>query len=222
MVDALTVRAGKATMAPLHPFIPIPGVIRVALEGDQAGRPFANVFHAMYTGGPPTATQLAAWAGTWYTGVTATLAGIAHTTVTYEQVQVTDLSAITAAQVIQAASVPGGLAGDTIPSNSCGLVNYNSSFRYRGGHPRTYYVCGVQASLLTANTWTTAFQGNLSDAAQSVTDAFALAEGGFVVTQQCAVSYISADVHRVTPVVMPITTVTASAGIATMRRRMRK
>lgn len=209
-------------MAPVHPFIPIPGVIRVALEGAQAGRPFANVFHAQYTGGPPTAGQLGDWAGTWYTAVTGVLAAIAHTTVTYEQVQVTDLSAITAAQVISASSVPGALAGDTIPSNSCGLVNYNSSFRYRGGHPRTYYVCGVQASMLNANTWTTGFQGNLQDAAESVTSNFALSEGGFVVTQQCAVSYISADVHRVTPVIMPIGIVTASAGIATMRRRMRK
>lgn len=210
-------------MPVLHPFIPIPGVLRVALEGNQAGRPFANVFHSQYTGGPPTADELGTWASTWYASVTAALAVIAHTTVTYESVTATDLSGITAAQVTESEPIAGALAGNTIPSNAAALVNYNSSFRYRGGHPRTYYVAGNQAALLTANTWTDAFVSAINDAAGLVTGSFPVGgSGGFVAGNQCAISYISADVHRVTPVIMPISTLAVSTGIATMRRRMRK
>jgi hypothetical protein len=210
-------------MPPLHPFIPVPGVARIALEGNQAGRPFANIFHVQYTGAAPTAPNLLTWVDVWFESVTGTLAGVAHTTATYTGATITDLSSLTGAQVSTAASpVPGGLAGDTIPSNSAGLINYNSSFRYRGGHPRSYLVAGVQTSLLNPNTWTDAFTGNLNDCSDSIRAAAAVPGTGFDATGPCAVSYRSADAYRVTPLVMPIATGVASSGIATMRRRMRK
>lgn len=210
-------------MAPLHPFLPVPGVIRTVLEGTQAGRPWCNVYHSQYTGGPPTADELATWLATWETAVVGVLAPIAHTTVTYTGAQATDLSSISAAQVAVGDSTAGTLAGDTIPSNSCALVNYNSSFRYRGGHPRTYLVAGNQSSLLNPNTWTDAFHTFLTTAAADVFGSFAEGgSGGFVPGQQCAVSYWSADVRRTTPLVMPIATLSVSSGLATQRRRMRK
>lgn len=210
-------------MAPLHPFIPVPGVVRVALEGTQAGRPFANVFHVQYTGGPPSATVLADYGTEWYNTVTGDLGSIAGATVTYEDAVLTDLSSIAGAQVTVGSTLVGSLAGDVIPANSAALANYNSSFRYRGGHPRTYYVAGTQDSLLNPNTWSDAFVTSVTTVAEAVTAAFGSGgEGGFVPIGQCAVSYISADVHRAVPVVMPITRVVVSSGIATMRRRMRK
>jgi hypothetical protein len=212
-------------MPPLHPFLPVPGVVRLALEGNQAGRPFANIFHVQYTGAAPTAANLDTWAGTWYTSVTGTLAAQAHTTATYTSVTATDLSSITGAQVTAGGPAPGALAGDTIPSNSAGLINWNSSFRYRGGHPRTYLVAGVQTSLLNPNTWTDGFTGNLNDCADSIRAAAATPGTGFDATGPCAVSYRQAsapDGYRLVPLVMPIATGVASSGIATMRRRMRK
>lgn len=210
-------------MAPLHPFIPIPGVLRVALSGNQAGRPFANVFHCQYSGTVPTAAQLADYADTWFGSAVGALAAIAHETVTYAEVQVTDLSSITAAQVTSGIASPGLLTGVPIPSNACALVNYNSSFRYRGGHPRTYYVAGDQASLLTVNSWTTAFVTAITTAAGDVTGSFPVGgEGGFIPGEQCAISYKSADLYRVVPLIMPIAHLLVSPGIATQRRRMRK
>jgi hypothetical protein len=217
-------------MPALHPFIPVPGVIRLALEGVVGGRPFANVFHATYTGGPPTAPVLLDYADTWYDTVTAALAAIAGTSVTYSQVVATDLSSLTGAEVIGGAPVPGGLAGTIIPSNAAVLINYNSSFRYRGGHPRTYLIGGVELSLQTVNEWTDAFVTSCGAAMGTIQGAFAAGgEGGFVPTGQCAVSYRQAgepvtapDGYRLVPLVMPISTYHVSPGVATMRRRMRK
>jgi hypothetical protein len=209
-------------MPPVHPFIPVPGVVRLALEGTQAGRPFANIFHVEYTGGPPTAPNLHTWAGSWYAAASAALASLAGVEATYEDVVATDLSSITGAQVTAGSAVPGTMDGGLIPANSAMLINFNSSFRYRGGHPRAYLVAGDRTVVDTANQWDSAFVTTANASWGSVATAFTAAGTGFTPTSQCAVSYRSADAYRVVPLIMPIATYAANAGIATMRRRMRK
>lgn len=209
-------------MPPLHPFIPVPGAIRISLEGDQAGRPWANVFHAFYTGGPPSATNLHDWLNTWYGTAVSELAPLAGDAVHYDSAVATDLSSLTAAQVEVAGTFTGSRTGDVISSNAAVLVNYNSSFRYRGGHPRSYYVGGVQADLDTPNTWSPGFVTAAAAAAGNVTAAFEVGATGFVVTTQGAISYWSGGVARTVPLKMPISTLAVSNGVATQRRRMRK
>lgn len=209
-------------MPALHPFIAVPGVIRISLEGNQDGRPWANVFHARYTGGPPTAANLSTYLSTWYGSAVGALAPQADTATQYTGATATDLSSLTGAQVEVSAPFAGTSGGDLLPSNIAILVNYNSSFRYRGGHPRTYYVGGTQADLANSNTWTSGFVTAATSAAAIVTAAFEVGGVGFVPTGQCAVSYKTADDYRVTPLVMPISTLSVSAGVATQRRRMRK
>lgn len=210
-------------MAPLHPFIPVPGAIRIALEGNQAGRPFANVFHAQYSGAAPTDEQLNEYGGVLYENIAGEFASLANQTATYEQMVLTDLSSISGAQTTLGVATPGGLTGDPIPSNSALLLNYNSSFRYRGGHPRSYVVAGDVTSINTPNQWTDAFLTLAGSAALTVHVAFANAAGsGLAMIGQCAVSYRTLDAYRVTPLIMPIGSVSVNPGIASMRRRMRK
>lgn len=209
-------------MPPLHPFIPVPGAIRVSLEGSQAGRPWANVFHCDYTGGPPSAPNLSDWLTTWYGTAVSELAPLAGNEVRYTNAVATDLSSLSGAQVEVAAPFDGTRTGALIPSNAAVLCNYNSSFRYRGGHPRTYYVGGVDTDLDTANAWNAGFVTAFTTAAANVTAAFEVGATGFVVTTQSAISYYSGGVARVVPLKMPISTLSISSTIATQRRRMRK
>lgn len=211
-----------STMPPLHPFIPVPGALRISLEGTQDGRPWANVFHAFYTGGPPTASNLHDYLSTWYGTAVGELAPLAQGSVLYTGAVATDLSSLTGAQVEVTGPTSGTNPGDLIPSNAAALVNYNSSFRYRGGHPRTYYVAGTQNELLDSNTWAPTFVTAVTTAAANVTAAFEVGATGFVVQTQGAISYYSGGVARVVPLKMPISTLSVSFGIATQRRRMRK
>jgi hypothetical protein len=208
----------------VHPFVPVPGVIRLALEGVQNGRPFANVFHVQYTSAPPTAFELEAWVAAWVTDVMGAMQSNMSEEASWNNVVATDLSSISAAQINVPQDVPGLLTGVPIPQNACALINYNSSFRYRGGHPRSYVVAGVQASIATPTTWSSPFITDLQTAASAVLDSFDRTVGTLVCTNQCAVSYRLANAWRTVPpyVIMPIDLATASPGIATMRRRMRK
>jgi hypothetical protein len=210
-------------MPPLHPFLPVPGVIRVSLEGTQAGRPFANVFHQQYSGDIPASDALFTWVSGWWSQVTTALSNVMHENASFVQAVATDLSSITGAQTAAGGSVAGLLTTAPIPANSAVLVNYNSSFRYRGGHPRSYIVGGVQASMLNPNQWTSGFVASFETAFDSVFAAFSAGElDGTDYTNQCAVSYRLDDAYRTDPLVMPIAVYNVSSGIASMRRRMRK
>jgi hypothetical protein len=198
-------------LPPLHPFIPVPGAVRVSLEGIQAGRPWANVFHVQYSGAPPYAASATA------------LSNIQTSDSTILQVVGTDLSSVSGQQVTVGAPIVGLLTTAIIPANSAVLINFNSSFRYRGGHPRAYLVGGVQDSTDTPNTWLPGFVDAVNSAYASVFEAFSAgALEGFTPLGQCAVSYKTADAYRTAPLIMPITTYQVNSGIATMRRRMRK
>lgn len=180
------------------------------------------MFHAFYTGGPPSADNLHTYLNTWYGTAVGALAPLACTSVHYTHAVATDLSSLSGAQVEVSAPFSGTNSGDSNPSNSCILVNYNSSFRYRGGHPRTYYCGGAQGDMVDTNTWTGAFVAAAATAAGTVTAAFEVGATGFVVTTQGAISYESGGVPRTVPLKMPISTLSVSTGIATQRRRMRK
>jgi hypothetical protein len=210
-------------LPPLHPFIPVPGAVRVSLEGIQAGRPWANVFHVQYSGAPPSNDVLASWCTNWYAASATALSNIQTSDSTILQVVGTDLSSVSGQQVTVGAPIVGLLTTAIIPANSAVLINFNSSFRYRGGHPRAYLVGGVQDSTDTPNTWLPGFVDAVNSAYASVFEAFSAgALEGFTPLGQCAVSYKTADAYRTAPLIMPITTYQVNSGIATMRRRMRK
>jgi hypothetical protein len=207
----------------MPPLPNVPGVIRVVLEGTSSSRNWANVFHVQYTGSAPNPVSLSDYLNAWYAVVAAALAPLMNSEGAISGATAVDLTSPTSASAEVSATTPGTRTGVPIPASAAALVNYNSSFRYRGGHPRTYYFVGCQADMLNQSNWTTSFQGNVQDLADSMRGYL----GAGVIdatdyTQQCAVSYWEANVRRVAPLVMPIAVATASGGIATQRRRMRK
>jgi hypothetical protein len=209
-------------MPPIVPLEPVPGVVKINLAGSSSVRNWENVFHAQYSGSPPTAAALDSAALDLGAVFAAELAPQMPADGTIETVTITDLSSSSGAQAIFNVGTPGSNVGAIIPASAAFLVNYNSSFRYRGGHPRTYYFVGVQADLLNQSTWTPTFVDAMQAAASAVHTALGSTAGGLPLTSQCAVSYVTAGSRRLVPVIMPITTATATNGVATQRRRLRK
>lgn len=207
-------------MAPLPA---VPGVVRVTLQGTSSLRNWANVFHVQYAGTIPPAATLVTYAGTLQALWAENLLPLLDESTSTTQIVITDLSSNTGAQVEDAFPAPGTRTGALLPASVAALVNYNSSFRYRGGHPRTYWFVGVETDLLNQSTWTDDFTTDVQNLASATADGFVAGPiDGTTFNNQCAVSYRTADAPRVVPIVMPISTVTASSGIASQRRRMRR
>jgi hypothetical protein len=213
-------------MPALGPLPAVPGVCRVVLEGTSIGRNWANVYHVQYTGAIPTAGNLGDFGSGFAAANSAALLGMMNSESTIEQIQITDLSSVTGAQVVTHVGENGTRTGLPIPASAAFLVNYPSSFRYRGGHPRSYYFWGVQTDILNQANWSTTFVGAASGVAANVTASFAAgAFGATTFTSQCAVSYVTGGAtprYRTPPIVQPITITEPSSQIASMRRRMRK
>jgi hypothetical protein len=207
----------------MAPLAPVAGVVRHVLEGTNGSRNWANVFHVQYTGDLPSVPSLNGMAGEINTALSSGLAAYMHEDTTIVQSVSTDLSSDTGNQVVSSILVPGTLDAAPLPSSAAFLVNYNSSFRYRGGHPRSYYILGDTASLLNSQTWTAAFFDNVAGAVDAISLAFAAGSiDGTNYIGQCAVSYYKDKVLRVAPLVMPIAAAFPSNLVATQRRRMRK
>jgi hypothetical protein len=202
---------------------PVPNVIRVVLTGETSQRNWANVFHVAYTGTAPTVEALNDYATAFLNIVATELCPLMDTNTSIEGCQCTDLTSATAAQTESASSHPGTRTGAVLPASVAGLVTYNSSFRYRGGHPRTYYLVGVDSDLADQSNWTFDFTSQMQIFASNM---LTYLGAGLIdatnYTQQVAVSYVADKVARVTPLVMPISVANMQTGMATQRRRMRK
>lgn len=201
----------------------VPGVIRVSLEGTSSHRNWANVFHVRYTGTPPTPTSLNDYLTAYYGVVAAAMAPLMQEEGALTGATAVDLTSATSASAEVSGVHAGTRDGDPIPASAAVLVNYNSSFRYRGGHPRTYYFMGTEGDISDQSTWGTGFVAAVqSFATNMLTYLGAGLIDATTYTTQCAVSYRENNVPRVTPLVMPIAVATANGGIASQRRRMRK
>jgi hypothetical protein len=207
-------------MAPLPN---VPGVVRVSLEGIATSRNWANVFHVRYTGTPPTPTSLNDYLTAWLGVVASELAPLMDSSTQITGATAVDLTSNTSASAEASTLVVGSRDGLLIPSSAAFLVNYNSSFRYRGGHPRTYYIVGVQDDLNNQSSWDDTFTNAMQSFATNMLGYLGTGVvSGTNYTQQCAVSYRENNLPRVTPLVMPIAVATANSGVASQRRRMRK
>jgi hypothetical protein len=203
---------------------PVAGVCKVELEGTVGSHNWACVFHVQYSGGPPSGTDLDTFAAiigaNWVSAMTAQ----SPATVVLGTVTVTDLASSMGAQGVALVNTPGsnGSSG-TIAGNAAVLINYPSSFRYRGGHPRTYLPPPPDDFLLNPSQLTTGAVGNINAAFATLQSSFfGTTVSTTTFTNQCAVSYVTAGSPRVTPVVMPIGSgsYTVVQQLASQRRRI--
>lgn len=208
---------------------PVPGVLKVALRGVIGSHNWAVIMHQQWTGTGPNTGDLDTFATDIGTFWGAVMKGLFPSSVILETTQVTDLTSALGAQGNAAPAIAGTNAAAEISGNAAILVNYPSSFRYRGGHPRSYLPPGGQADLQTPSTWTSAFITSTTTAFGTfLNDLATYSSASFDCAGQCAVSYIWSDPpgtpgqRRTIPLVMPIATgaFTVEAEVASQRRRI--
>lgn len=164
------------------PLNPVPQVLRVFVEGMVSppdSYKWGNVLHFKYTGSAPTAAdcdQIALHVYNYYASDVLPEVSVATT---LERVTVTDLTSVTSAEGSHAASTAGSLAGAPAAANAAVLIQYPANQRYKGGHPRSYVLAGVAASMSDAATWGTVFLTAIKSAWEGfLGDCLTIVEGG--------------------------------------------
>jgi hypothetical protein len=202
---------------------PVPGVIKLEFLWSQSGIPAANIFHAGYSGGPPTAADLATFgaaAGAAFWG--GSTLGLFPSTLELVGVKATDLASDSGAVAEVPIGTSGTGTGGECPAQAAVLVNYSISRRYRGGHPRTYFPPFEVTNLASPSEWSA---GATTDLDTAIAALFSYADGvvldSFTGTGLVCVSYELAKVPRDDPLVEPIAGWVVNPILGTQRRRVR-
>jgi hypothetical protein len=213
---------------PARPFVP--SVVSVVLTGDAGGGfPWVNKYHVRYTGAAPTITDLQAYAASLTTSWGTHFAPLVDSGITLTACEVVDLASAFGAGGNSIVATSGSRAGVPIGGQACVLCSWHIGRRYRGGHPRTYYLPGVGADLNNAATWQGAYTTAVGVAVTALQAAFIVPTGLFSPVEQVNVSYFGgvptvdeASQPRLVPLVDVIApgAFTISPKLATQRRRV--
>lgn len=218
-------------MAPLPPIAGVVKIIVNGLTGAAIDRIWNNVFHASYTGPPPSEAILNALSeDVWDAWVDTGISTLQTADTTLNSVEMVDLSSDTGASGFYddgGTPNPGTNGEDPLPAQVCTLVSLDQGRRYRGGHPRMYLNAGGDGNLLTMNQWN---DGYISSAIDAFGDLFTAlnssASGGVALSGMCCVSYVDREVNpvppyrRTVPLVEPILGFAVDELLATQRRRI--
>lgn len=194
--------------------------LRVRLLGLNNGQPWNIVQHLRYSSGAPDSAALGVvasgisqlWSTTW--------APMHNTAVRLTEVEVTDIASASGAQGVSTTSHDGTRAGTIMPVQVAAVVSWHVNFRWRGGHPRSYFPAGVSADITQGNTWATPFITAMGTAAQnwlSGMNSFSISGG---VTTLVCVRYFDQGALLPTPLVLPVANATFHTRVDTMRRRL--
>ena len=210
--------------------------VRVSLIGSLAEDSLvvSRFYMRYFTGSPPADLDTAATAiaGHWNTD----LAAATRSDYTLTQVELEDLTSATSPVGVAVTSHAGTRSGVKLTASASALLRFKVGRRYRGGHPRLYYVGGVQSDTLDAQTWQTTYLSTLVTAwntfiahvvgdlntAYGASD-FAQVNVSFYqgftnVTYPSGRTY-PRPTTRATPVVDDVISVTANPKVASQRRR---
>jgi len=181
----------------------VPTVIRAGYRfGQSAGEALGKVaLHYAFTGGPPSVSDLIAMANTMQTAVGSHLAPLTPSSITWEDVELTDLTSSTSADGTSTGSTHvGSRSGNTPPLSVCCMTRYQISRRYRGGHPRTYWPIGTEADFGTILDWSSSFITAVDAGIPAlITACLAATSGSTSLTDLVNVSYF----HGSTPFTEP-------------------
>jgi hypothetical protein len=210
------------------PLPPVADVFRWEMLGTYEDAHWANVFHVGYSfTGVPTQTDIdnvnEALKDVFDTNITALMTAACAST----QSILTDLTSSTGLRSEVTETVAGSVTtGNQLPASMAIGVSWPIARRYRGGHPRSYFVASTDTYARAASSklistggiasWEAGALGLFSGVPGAVSGAYlSLALG--------AVSYRTANAPRVTPLWEPFTgTGVVHPRFDTQRRRLGK
>jgi hypothetical protein len=152
---------------------------------------WANSFYAQYTGAGPTGAQLSAVAtsisSNWLTDISPLQVGA----ITMTSVVCTDLASVNGASGENLTTRTGTRAGGELANSVAYLTTYAIARRYKGGHPRSYWLIGTATDQATGDSW---LGGALTAFNTGITNFLAFFYGGgaagFTFSNQCNVSWL--------------------------------
>lgn len=209
----------------------VPNVVRVALEGEIDGMPWAGVQHWQFTpaSGSLTNAQCNEIAGWFQAQWSAHIASETSVSCSLVRVSVIDLTSSTSAIGENTTGGVGSVAS-AIVSPAAAVLNHKTiGRRYRGGHPRTYWP-GITSDQTAGNAGRTLLAASVTNW-EDVTDAFyngvltnvvADSACNCVFFAECCVHYFSEGALLPVPTVDLITARGIEPNLATQRRRLRR
>lgn len=201
----------------------VANVIKIVWAGTTGFYNWNVIQHCQWTGSAPSVAALSSFSTTLGALWGSVIKPNYYSSTVLQSVTMTDLTSSTANTGSANPNTAGTDTDAGTAANAAVLVNYPSSYRYRGGHPRAYWPAFGYNQLQDDTHWTSAavtLMGTFITDIQN--DMTTLTSGGTNLTGQCAVSYITAGAARTTPLVMPISngSFTVEARMASQRRRI--
>jgi hypothetical protein len=219
----------------MPPLPPVPNVIKLELMGTLSGsNPWANILYFQWSG-----TALTIDMNTWMTAV-ANSWGTNFAPYTSPNYVLTSLKAVDLTSSSGAASFiitnkPGTDASQFGPSNATVTVRHYIPRRYRGGHPKTFLVCGDPSQLVNNTTWSSSFISTMQTKWNAFMAACEVTSGALTINTHVNVSFYqgfhnvtepsgrqrSVPTPRSTPLVDQVTSSVVQTQVGSQRRRLR-
>lgn len=207
----------------MPPLPPVPGVVRVKLQGTNQTVGWVNVFYMTYSGTPPSTADCSAVATSVRAAWLSAIAPAMLTGTILTGVEVADMSTSTGAVGSNSTSAAGTKASSApLPVNCAVVISYKVNRRYRGGHPRNYLPGPNAADVSNGRTWQSAYQTVLNAMSGNWPTALNAISSGGSNYQLAAVSYYNGGALRTQPLVMAVTSCVVHTRLDSMRRRLGK
>lgn len=220
----------------MPPLPPVPNVLRIVITNTgNDGRIAENVFHVVYTGGPPSIGDCVSIATNVWNSWVAQYTPDCPAQTSLSKVTVTDLASTMGAQgeyTNTDTPVPGTSTHGMLPISTAFLVSKFVARRYRGGHPRSYLPIGTTNDLNDDGDWKNTSYPNWVTSWATLIENLILhgAFGSTSIGQECSVTYKSKNLNPTPPydVVpphvdeIPIDGYSGGPKLATQRRRVRR
>ena len=135
----------------LGPLPDVQNMARIKMSGSYQGQPVVTLFYWHYNASSVDTNALATLASAYLQGWTQHLASAFHTSVNYNAAEAWDLASRTGAVGVSQSSNPGTRPGSPLTVNVALCSSWKVQYRWRGGHPRTYWPAGVAGDVTTGN-----------------------------------------------------------------------
>jgi hypothetical protein len=198
-------------------------VLKIEFTGIYASSRWANIMHAAYAGSAPSVADLNGMASDLADLYELQFLSLVSETVDLTEIKVTDLTSDTAAVGLWTGSKLGTGTGTPLPANVALVVSWAIARRYRGGHPRTYFIGQETADQADVNTWKDAHAADYNTSAGTFLDGVnGMAVGATSPLVLGSVSYVTGGDPRVTPIFDPFIGHFVHPRIDSQRRRLGK
>lgn len=202
------------------------GVLKLQAQWVQSGQNISNILHifkpALTAWGLGDATDAAT---RFADAIGAQLTPGLTSDINNTSVTATDLTSNMGVQVTVPGAGAGGkdpIAHPPLPQSNTVRVTYNTPLRYRGGRPGICIPGLVQEDIdpTDRRLWTVATRDGYVNSVETIFSLITDPPFSFGHAVPCVVSYFSGHAPRVTPLVLPITSLEGQLRICSRRRRL--